>query len=142
MAKVKVVCYKRRKKIHEEDSEELYYLRQQARDSKVYTIRRIARDIEAHGALSAEDVEHATASLIRQIRKTLRDGNRVKLDGLGTFFLSFSCQGANTPEECSIRDIGKIHICFEEDKTKHFVNASHNPVKDDAGNIEFEVIRK
>ena len=46
-------------------------------------------------------------------------GQPVKLDGLGTFYPTFECEGAETPETFSIAEHLKgIHIRFQPEGTK------------------------
>ena len=102
MGTVKLKRYQRRKNIGDSSSPLYYYLRQKPDSGQLYNINRIASEIEGIGALSVEDVEHVIKSLVRSMKQILRDGNRVKLDNFGTFYITFRCPGVETAAKCRI----------------------------------------
>ena len=79
---------------------------------RFFDINRIAGEIEGIGSLSVEDVEHVIKSLVRSMKLVLRDGNRVKLDGFGTFYITFRCPGVPSADKCSIKNISRVNIRF------------------------------
>jgi predicted histone-like DNA-binding protein len=79
------------------------------------TLRDFSKDLSEVSSLSAGDVQNVIANLIDQLPKWLMQGNSVKLDGFGTFRLSFSSEGALAKGEVSSRLIKEIHIIFEPD---------------------------
>lgn len=140
MATALVVRAKRYKKVGDKESGVVYTLRRKAKDAKLYDLARVAADIEALGGMSAEDVEHVGKALIRQIRQTLTDGNSVKIDGLGIFYTTFKCEGVDTPEECSVKNITKVNLRFRVANTLRLVNESVATTKGAMNNIEFQLV--
>ena len=68
-----VVRTQRHKKIGDSSSPMFYTLKPKPQDAKIFDLARIAQDIEALGAMSAEDVEHVGKAIVRQIdRKSTR----------------------------------------------------------------------
>ena len=124
MANVSVVRCSRHKKISDKNSPTVYYIKQKAGDSKVYDIHRIASEIESVGALSVEDVTHVMKSFVRAMKKVLTDGNRVKVDGLGTFYITLSCPGVEVEKECTVKNVTRVNLRFKVDNTLRLVNDS------------------
>jgi len=93
-------------------------------------LRNLSKDLAEVSSLSAGDVQNVIANLIDQLPKWLMEGNSVKLDGFGTFRLSFSSTGEVTKEEVSAGSIKDIYILFEPDgEIKERVNKTKvNPV--------------
>lgn len=81
---VPVMRYQRYKDLSDKSSPQKYYLKQEPGSSKTATIASISKEIEITGALSAEDVTHVMQAFVRQLKKSLVEGNKVKVDGLGT----------------------------------------------------------
>lgn len=61
-----VVRTQRHKKIGDSSSPMVYTLKRKSQDAKIFDLARIAQDIEALGAMSAEDVEHVGKAIVRQ----------------------------------------------------------------------------
>jgi len=76
-------------------------------------LKNLSKDLSEVSSLSAGDVQNVIVNLIDQLPK---EGNSVKLDGLGTFRLSFSSTGAATKEEVTAASIKDIYILFEADE--------------------------
>ena len=79
MSTALVVRTQRHKKIGDSSSPMVYTLKRKPQDAKIFDLARIAKDIEALGAMSSEDVEHVGKAIVRQMRQTLTDGNSVRL---------------------------------------------------------------
>lgn len=79
-------------------------------------LKNLSKDLSEVSSLSAGDVQNVIVNLIDQLPKWLMEGNSVKLDGLGTFRLSFSSMGVVTKEEVSAASIKDIYILFEPDE--------------------------
>lgn len=139
MGNVKVRRYQRNKKIGDKDSPLYYYLRQKADSTQIFDINRIAGEIEGIGSLSVEDVEHVIKSLVRSMKLVLRDGNRVKLDGFGTFYITFRCPGVPSADKCSIKNISRVNIRFLADRTLRLVNESTATTRNAPNNVVFEL---
>ena len=139
MGTVKLKRYQRRKNIGDSSSPLYYYLRQKPDSGQLYNINRIASEIEGIGALSVEDVEHVIKSLVRSMKQILRDGNRVKLDNFGTFYITFRCPGVETAAKCSVKNIPRVNIRFLADNTLKLVNESTVTTKGALNNVVFEL---
>jgi len=79
-------------------------------------LKNLSKDLSEVSSLSAGDVQNVIVNLIDQLPKWLMEGNSVKLDGLGTFRLSFSSMGVATKEEVTAASIKDIYILFEPDE--------------------------
>lgn len=129
----------RNQKLGDKTSPKLFYLRQEPGSSKVATIATIAREIEASGALSAEDVTHGMQSFVRQLRKSLVEGNKVKVDGLGTFFITFASIGGATEKECTVKNIHRVNIRFAVDNALRLANDSTATTRGGDNNVRFYI---
>lgn len=136
---VPVKRYQRNKKLGDKASPMLYYLKQEPGSSKVSTISSIARAIEAEGALSAEDVMHTMQSFVRKLKESLTEGNKVKVDGLGTFYITFSAAGTSTEKECTVKNIKRVHIRFAVDNKLRLANDSTATTRGGVNNVMFYV---
>lgn len=81
----------------------VYTLKRKPQDAKIFDLARIAKDIEALGAMSSEDVEHVGKAIVRQMRQTLTDGNSVRLDGFGIFHTTFKCRATELAKDCTVK---------------------------------------
>lgn len=140
MTKALVVRVQRHKKIGDKSSPMVYTLVRKPKDAKTYDLERIAADIEALGGMSAEDVLHVARGLIRSIRQILTDGNTVKVDGLGLFRTTFSCETAEEAKNCTVKNITRVNIRFMADSSLRLVNDTNASTKGAPNNIEFELV--
>ena len=69
-------------------------------------------------SLSAGDVHNVIVNLIDQLPKWLMEGNSVKLDGFGSFRLSFSSEGEAVKEDVTADSINPT--CSYPDKKNCF----------------------
>ena len=104
---VSVERYQRKKYVNQENSPMLYYIRQKAGTAKVMDIDALAEDIQTNCALTTGDVKHTIEALVEQLRKVLTQGNKVKIEGLGTFHMT-------------------LNVRFIPDKAMKLVNASRS----------------
>ena len=110
MSTALVVRTQRHKKIGDSSSPMVYTLKRKPQDAKIFDLARIAKDIEALGAMSAEDVEHVGKAIVRQMRQTLTDGNSVRLDGFGIFHTTFKCRATELAKDCTVKNIERVNI--------------------------------
>ena len=68
----------------------------QAFGRKVISQKGLMEDVEKQTSLTSGDVKNAIETLIYVIKRNLADGKSVKLDGLGTFYVSIKSKGAPT----------------------------------------------
>lgn len=66
----------------------LYYVRQKSGTVRVMDVEKLADAIEANSSLTAGDVKHAIEAFVEQLRLSLTQGDKVKIDGLGTFHIT------------------------------------------------------
>ena len=134
-----VVRTQRHKKIGDSSSPMVYTLKRKPQDAKIFDLARIAQDIEALGAMSAEDVEHVVTALVRNIKRKLTDGDSVKLDGLGVFYTTFHSKGTVKSEDSTVKNIDKVNIRFLTDSGLRLVNDSGATTKGGPNNVAFEL---
>lgn len=136
---IPVMRCKRKKIMGDALSPELNYLKRVPGYMRVYTIDDVATETEALGAMSAEDVSHVMKSFVRSLRKILVKGDKVKIDGLGTFYTTFNCKGTEEEKDCSVRNIHKVNIRFAVDNTLRLVNDSIATTRGGVNNVEFYI---
>ena len=92
-----------------------YYGRVKA--TEVLNTKKLARHIAEHGSIVTEDVLLATINkMTKCIKHLLMDGKNVKLDGLGTFYLSVTSTGDSDATKFSAADnIKHVQIKFRPD---------------------------
>lgn len=77
------------------------------------TLKEMAKKIGASGSSASEG---QAISILKDFRtlmyRELVEGRPVNIDGLGYFYLSVQSDGADTPEEFSMRNIKGVRICF------------------------------
>lgn len=115
---------KRNKNMGDKNSPELYYLALEPGASDILTEEDLANDIELIGAMSVDDVTHVLRTFIRRMRLVLTQGNKVKINGLGTFHITFSNKGVEEEKDCTVRNIDKVNLRFKVDKNLRLVNES------------------
>lgn len=76
----------------------------------------LSKDIAEVSSFSAGDIHRVIKKLIELLPKWLMEGDSVKLDGFGSFRLSFSSKGVTSKEEVTANLITDIHIIFEPDE--------------------------
>jgi len=79
------------------------------------SLKELSQDLSQVSSLSAGDVQNVIVNLIDQLPKWLMEGDSVKLDGFGTFRLSFSSTGEATKDDVTANSIKDIYILFEPD---------------------------
>jgi predicted histone-like DNA-binding protein len=120
---VHVKHYLAHQKVADPTSPMAYHLRQVA-DAEVDTIESIAQRIQKSGALSVNDVVHTMREFVDELKLCLVKGHRVKVDKLGTFYLTFHSNGAPTEEASTTRSINHLRVRFLPDKGLKLENAS------------------
>ena len=132
---VSVERYQRRKYVSQENSPMLYYVRQKSGTVRVMDVEKLADAIEANSSLTAGDVKHAIEAFVEQLRLSLTQGDKVKIDGLGTFHITLCSEGTEKEKDCTVRSR------FVADKALHLVNASHTSTRSE-NNVEFVLASK
>ncbi len=138
---VLVERYQRRKYVNQEDSQVLYYVRQKSGTVRVMDVNKLADAIEANSSLTAGDVKHAIEAFVEQLRLSLTQGDKVKIDGLGTFHITLSSEGTEKEKDCTVRSIRKVNVRFVADKALQLVNTSHATTRGE-NNVDFILTAK
>ena len=116
--------YKRKKYMGKADSPELFYLRLKPGNVKTLSTREVTQEIQDNSSLKRGEVLHVSEELVDQIVKNLTKGNKVKLNGLGTFHMTINSQGSEAEKDCTVKTISKVNIRFVADKEIKLVNGS------------------
>ena len=138
---VLVERYLRKKNQNQKDSKKLYYMRQKPGEVRVMDIDKISELIQSNCALTKGDVKHALEAFVEQLRESLTQGNKVKIDGMGTFHITLSSNGSELEKDCSVKSIRRVYVRFVPDKTLKLVN-SCNAATRSANNVEFAMAKK
>ena len=133
---VLVERYQRRKYVNQENAPMLYYIRQKSGNVRVMDIDTMATAIESKSALTAGDVKHTIEAFVEQLRLSLTQGDKVKIDGLGTFHITLSSEGAEKEKDCTVRNIRRVNVRFVADKALQLVNTSHATTRGE-NNVDF-----
>ncbi|MCD7898316.1 MAG: DNA-binding protein [Bacteroides sp.] len=136
---IPVQRYKRHTILGDETSPELFYLKREPGHERTYLLEDAAAEIETTSALSQEDVIHVMKAFVRRLRIILTQGDKLKVEGLGTFFPTFSCQGTEEEKDCTVRNIQKVHVRFAVDNTLRLVNDSIASTRGGANNVQFYI---
>ena len=86
--------------------------------------------------ITAGDVKHAIEAFVEQLRLSLTQGDKVKIDGLGTFHITLSSEGAEKEKDCTVRNIRRVNVRFVADKALQLVNTSHATTRGE-NNVDF-----
>ena len=138
---VLVERYQRRKYVNQENSQMLYYVRQKSGTVRVMDINKLADAIEANSSLTAGDVKHSIEAFVEQLRLSLTQGDKVKIDGLGTFHITLSSEGTEKEKDCTVRSIRRVNVRFVADKALRLVNTSHTSTRSE-NNVDFVLAGK
>lgn len=136
---IPVMRYKRKKNLNDPLSPECYYLQRVPGHTRTYTLEDVAREIETIGALSIEDVVHVMQAFVRRLRIVVTKGDKVKIDGLGTFHITFNCNGTDEEKECTVRSIRKVNLRFAVDNTLRLVNDAITTTRRGENNVQFAI---
>ena len=128
---VSVERYQRRKYMSQENSPMLYYVRQKSGTVRVMDVEKLADAIEANSSLTAGDVKHAIEAFVEQLRLSLTQGDKVKIDGLGTFHITLCSEGTEKEKDCTVRSIRRLKL----------MNSSHTSTRSE-NNVEFVLASK
>ena len=79
----------------------------------------ICRHIAKHGTIYTSDVvKGVVEKFINCFEELLLEGNKIKLDGLGTFYLSANTEGVIDEKDFSANNVKAIHVRFLPDQSK------------------------
>ena len=106
------------------DSESVMYGKYYARLKSIETLNmpKLARHISEHGSVFTEDVVEGVMKKFKScLLEMLLESKKVKVAGLGTFYLTCECQkgGAEKEEDFNVREhLKALHIRFLPDQAQ------------------------
>ena len=79
----------------------------------------LCRHMMKHGTIYTPDVVKGVVErFVMCFEELLLEGNKIKLDGLGTFYLSASTEGVADEKDFSANNVKAIHVRFLPDQSK------------------------
>jgi len=79
----------------------------------------LCKHIQKHGSIFTSDVvKGVVEKFISCFEELLMEGNKLKLDGLGTFYLSSSSEGAESESDFTAANFKAIRLRFLADQSK------------------------
>ncbi len=79
----------------------------------------LCRHMMKHGTIYTSDiVKGVVEKFINCFEELLLEGNKIKLDGLGTFYLSANTEGVIDEKDFSANNVKAIHVRFLPDQSK------------------------
>ena len=79
----------------------------------------LCRHMMKHGTIFTSDVvKGVVEKFINCFEELLMEGNKIKLDGLGTFYLTASTEGVDDEKDFSASNVKAIHVRFLPDQSK------------------------
>ena len=79
----------------------------------------LCRHMMKHGTIFTSDVvKGVVEKFINCFEELLLEGNKIKLDGLGTFYLSAKTEGVSDETQFSASNVKAIHVKFLPDQSK------------------------
>lgn len=76
------------------------------------TLETIAYDMKETSSLSLGDIKSVLANFVSAMRRALYNGHSVNIPDFGVFSLSARCEGAETAEASSVKNIRSVKINF------------------------------
>ena len=79
----------------------------------------LCRHMMKHGTIFTSDVvKGVVEKFIQCFEELLLEGNKIKLDGLGTFYLSINTEGVSDREQFTANNVKALRIKFIGDQSK------------------------
>lgn len=105
----------------------MWYARAAYQKDDVTTTSDLADDIESETTLTKPDVVACIEAFIRHINRGLKAGNKVKLDGLGTFKCGLRTSPARTAKEfTAASNVKSIRVIFQPAVTVDAATRKHS----------------
>lgn len=133
---VSVERYLRKKFPKEENSPMLYYIRQKVGDVKIVGINEFCANIESSSSLKKGEVRHVLEEFVNELRGALTRGDKVRIEGMGTFHISLRSKGEEKKKDSTVRSIQRVFVRFTSDKSLHLVNSAY-ALTESNNNISF-----
>lgn len=109
------VNYKIYQNKREGNTKDMFYARVAL--GETVTIKTLAQRMQDNCTVKYSDIVAVLAELSGVIKEELQRGNRVKIDGLGTFKIGISTKPAQTAKEFTIANISGTHVNFTPETT-------------------------
>lgn len=88
----------------------------QAESKDLLSMKSLSRRISRQTTASRADVNLVITALMEEMEEQLVSGNSLKLEGIGTFYMTLNGIGTETVEEYSSNLVRKKYIRFRADK--------------------------
>lgn len=88
-----------------------YYARATYHDT--VTIKELAQSMQANCTVKHSDIVAVLTELSETLKAELQRGNRVKIDGLGTFKIGLTSTKAETAKDFTASNIKSAHVLFQ-----------------------------
>lgn len=86
--------------------------------TNVINTKELADIMQRNCTVKPSDIRAVLTELVETMRDQLQQSHRVKLDGLGSFKLGLSCNGAPTAKEFEVRKhVKDVHVVFTPEST-------------------------
>ena len=69
---------------------------------------------------------HTIEAFVEQLRLSLTQGDKVKIDGLGTFHITLTSDGTEVKKDCTVRSLSLIHISPQPAQAQETVPLNHS----------------
>lgn len=89
----------------------MFYARAAYRDT--VNIKELAQSMQANCTVKHSDIVAVLTELSEAMKAELQRGNRVKIDGLGTFKIGLTTTKAETAKEFTAANIKSAHVLFQ-----------------------------
>ena len=109
------VNYKIYQNKREGNTKDMFYARVAL--GETVTIKTLAQRMQDNCTVKYSDIVAVLAELSGTMKEELQRGNRVKIDGLGTFKIGISTKPAQTAKEFTIANISGTHVNFTPETT-------------------------
>ncbi len=81
--------------------------------NKSVSSKEFVQHISDHnGVFSKGTVKGVTTDLVSCLREMLTSGNKVEIEGLGSFFISLQCKTTDSVEKFTANNIEKVNVVF------------------------------
>ena len=95
------------------------------KQGKAVDIRALATHVQKHGSIYTYDtIVGVLAKMEQCLPELILQGRKVKLAGLGTFYLSASTNGEENAADFTVDSIKKLHLRFLPDRANYSIVAS------------------
>ena len=121
------------------DSTPLFY------PTPVYTdtleLKDLLPEISNASSVTSGDVKAVVDSFVELLQRYLVRGNKIKIDGIGTFRLSFKGRGKESSKDVTVNDIENPRVTYLSDKAlKDYVAVNVKFVKTKSSQVSDETV--